>query len=292
MLTPISTQIRIRIFSSFGDSSNCKDIYERLCEAKMLEFYGEDKDVFITNDDNYTHVLILNTAMPEIPSHVPKQNVVGLAFEPICFLGLTQEFVDYAIQNIGKYFIGDTQGLPAPFIEHFSYMWYIPPLQTVPTKTKLISIMVSEKTSQEGHRYRHDLLDKILKTDLPIDVYGRGCRYYEQLGDPRIKGEFTECEPYNDYKFHICIENFQSNHYFSEKVMNPLLSSTTPIYLGCRNIKTHFPNMILSLSGDLDNDMELLRNVVADIDKYEKEIDVEKVKSFIYLLRNITKMFL
>jgi len=285
-------KIRIRIFSSFGNSDNCKDIYERLCEAKTLDFYGEDKEVFITNSDDYTHVLILNTAMPKIPSHIPKKNVVGLAFEPIHFLGLTQEFLDYAIQNIGKYFIGDTMGLPTPFVEHFSYMWHNPPLQAVPTKSKLISMMVSEKTSQEGHQYRHELIDKILKTDLPIDIYGRGCRYYEHLNDPRIKGEFTESEPYTDYKFHICIENFRSNHYFSEKVMNPLLASTTPIYLGCQNIDSYFPGMILSLTSEVDKDMELLRNVVAHIDVYEKKIDSEIVKSVIFMLRNIKELFL
>jgi len=229
--------------------------------------------------------------MPEIPSHIPKKNVVGLAFEPIRFLGLTQEFLDYAIKNIGKYFIGDTMGLPAPFIEHFSYMWYNPPLQTAPTKTKLISMMVSEKTSHQGHRYRHELLSRILSTDMPVDVYGRGCRYYEELGDSRIKGEFTESEPYNDYKFHICIENFQSNHYFSEKVMNPLLASTTPIYLGCQNIDSYFPGMILYLTGEVDKDMELLRNVVTYVEVYEKEIDIEKVKSAIFILRNMKELF-
>lgn len=283
--------IRIRIFSSFGDSSNCKDIYERLCEAKTLDFYGEDKEVLITNGEDYTHVLILNTATPKIPSHIPKKNVVGLAFEPIRFLGLTQEFVDYAIKHIGKYFIGDTMGLPAPFIEHFSYMWYNPPLKSVPPKTKIMSMMVSEKASQAGHRYRHELLSRILSTDMPIDVYGRGCRYYEELGDSRIKGEFTESEPYNDYKFHICIENFQSNYYFSEKVMNPLLASTTPIYLGCQNIDSYFPGMILHLTGEVDKDMQLFRNIVTYVEVYEKEIDIEKVKSVIFILRNMKELF-
>lgn len=283
---------RIRIFSSFGDSNACKDIYERLCEASMLSNYGIDKEIYITNNDDYTHVLILNTAMPDI-KHIPKQNVVGLAFEPFVYLGLTEEFVQYAVSNIGKYFIGDKMGLPDPFVEGFSYMWHNPPLKQLPVKTKMISMMVSEKASQEGHKYRHELVQKILMTNLPIDIYGRGCKYYEHLNDPLIRGEFIEGEPYNDYQYHICIENCQTNHYFSEKIMNPLIVNTIPIYLGCRNIDTYFPNMVIKLTGNIETDILMLRQLIIDT-KFENSnihIDTEKVKNTIYLLRNIDTIF-
>jgi hypothetical protein len=285
---------RIRFFSSFGDSSKCKDIYERLCESTTNAMYGIDKEIYITNDDDYTHVIILNTAMPEIPSHIPKKNVIGLAFEPPVFLGLTEEFVQYAIKYIGKYYIGDKQGLPEPFIEGFSYMWHNPPLKQLPTKTKMISIMVSDKAAQEGHKYRHELVKNILTTNLPIAIYGRGCKFYKHLNDPRIRGKFVEGEPYNDYKYHICIENCQTNHYFSEKIMNPLIVNTIPIYLGCRNIDSYFPNMVIKLSGNIEEDISMLRQLIIDT-KFEKptdiHIDIEKVKNGINLLRNIDTIF-
>jgi len=284
--------IRIRIFSSFGKSENCKEIYERLCESSIIDNYGPNKEIYITNDDNYTHVLILNTAMPVLPTHIPKKNVIGLAFEPIVFLGLTQEFVDYATNNIGKYFIGDTMGLPEPFIEHFSYMWYNPPVKVLPRKTKMISMMVSEKTSQDGHKYRHELIRKILQTDLPIDIYGRGCQYYNHLNDSRIKGEFTESEPYNDYQFHICIENCISNHYFSEKIINPLLVNTTPIYIGCKKINQYFPDMVILITGNLYSDIELLCRIIESPEIYKNNIDVEEVKNKVYLLSNIKNIYL
>jgi len=285
--------LKIRIFSSFGDSNACKDIYERLCEAPSLSNYGIDNEIYITNDNDYTHVLILNTAMPVIPSHIPKQNVIGLAFEPFVYLGLTEEFVQYAIDNIGKYFIGDTMGLPEPFIERFSHMWHNQPSKQLPIKTKTISMMISEKASQTGHIYRHELVQKILQTNLPIDIYGRGCRYYYHLNDPRIRGEFIEGEPYNDYQYHICIENCQSNHYFSEKIMNPLIANTIPVYMGCRNIDHYFPNMVIKLSGNVEADISMLRQLIIDT-KFEKPgiiIDIEKVKNTIYLLRNIDTIF-
>ena len=185
-------------------------------------------------------------------------------------------------------------GLPEPFIERFSYMWYNPPLKELPEKTKMLSMMISEKASQSGHQYRHELVQAILQTNLPIDIYGRGCKYYEHLNDPRIRGEFNEREPYNDYQFHICIENCQTNHYFSEKIMNSLLANTIPIYMGCRNIDSYFPNMVLSLSGNAAQDIQMLKQLIIDT-KFEKKtdihIDINKVKGAIYLLRNIDTIF-
>ena len=61
----------------------------------MLDFYGPDKKVYITNGDDYTHIIILNTAMPNIPQHISKENVIGLSFEPNVYLGLNDRFINY-----------------------------------------------------------------------------------------------------------------------------------------------------------------------------------------------------
>jgi hypothetical protein len=218
--------------------------------------------------------------MPEI-SHIPKKNVIGFAFEPVQFLGLSDQFIRYAQQYIGKYYIGDKYNLPEPFVERFSHMWHNPPLKHIPEKTKLISMMVSEKNHQAGHKYRHELINKILETDLPIDIYGRGCVYYDYLGDDRIRGKFTEAEPYENYQFHICIENFQTAHYFSEKITNALVYGTTPIYLGCRNIERYFPDNVIVLTGNLKSDMAMLVDLVNNTEKYKKVINMEDIKKSI-----------
>ena len=90
-------------------------------------------------------------------------------------------------------------------------------------KTKLMSIMMSHKGFAPGHGYRHILAQKILEQNLPVDIHGHGCRYYNNLNDTRLKGSFQKNEPYEDYMFHIAIENFECNHYFSEKITNTLL---------------------------------------------------------------------
>lgn len=280
---------RIRFFSSFGDSSKCKEIYERLCQVKLIPDYGENNRIYITNDDDYTHVIILNTAMPDI-SHIPKTNVIGLAFEPIQFLGLTQQFVSYAEKYIGRYLIGNKYNLPSPFTEHYGYMWHTPPLENVPSKNKTISLMVSDNQLMPGHKYRHEMVKRILTENLPIDIYGRGCKMYNEYSS-QLKGTFEGKEPYLDYKFHIAIENVQSNHYFSEKITDTLLCGTTPIYLGCQNIDNYFPGSIIKLTGDIENDIQLLKDIIQDPDRYQKNIMVDSVKDKISLIKNIDNVF-
>jgi hypothetical protein len=273
--------------------------------------YGKDNEIYITNDDDYTHAIILNTGMPKL--FIPKENVLGLACEPPHFLGLTQDFINYAEKYIGKYFIGLKGNLPAPFIEHYSYMWHCTPLTYIPVKTQKMSIIFSNKTQAPGHKYRHILINEILKTKLPIDIYGRGCTGYS-MNDSRIKGPFTDDKiAYDSYKYHIAIENFETNDYISEKLTNALLYGCIPIYYGAKNCDKYFNNcknetdsvsepfdksavdIILKLTGNVSEDMQLLKRICEMPDtndnKCIERMDVNKVKKQISLLHNIKRLF-
>ena len=286
--------IIIRIFSDFCDSDGLKSIYEeRLCENYKKLYYGIDNYIFITSGEDYTHAIILNTIMPNLKEGIPKQNVIGFALEPLPFLQLTQFFIEYAKKNISKYFIGNLNHLSEPFLEGPNFMWHtVPSLKSCnPIKNKCMSIMISQKTLAPGHQYRHQLVEAILKLNLPIDIYGRGHIYYQSIKDDRIKGDFKELEPYENYDFHIAIENFRSNHYFTEKIMNPLICNTTPLYLGCHNIESYFKDQIIHLSGNLENDLMLIQNILQNPYQYKKKIDVDQIKNKTCLIQNADKLF-
>ena len=212
-----------------------------------------------------------------------------MSFEPLQFLGLHYNFIEYAKKYIGKYYLSNNNNLPLPFIAHYSYMWHLTPLKIIPEKTKLISLMVSNKNNAPGHKYRHILCQQILKSNLNIDIYGKGCIFYNKLNDYRVKGEFIETEPYLDYKFHIAIENFKTPHYFSEKISNPLLCNTNIIYLGCENIDNYFTN-IIKLSGGINNDMDLLNDTINNPEKYFINNDINKIKKTLSI-KNIINDF-
>lgn len=277
--------IKIKIFCSFAPSDRCKEVFEKINYANEIDFYGKDKKYYFTNDDDFTHAIIINIAMPELK--ISKENVLGLAFEPICFLGLTSEFVEYAKKYIGRYFIGDKNNLPEPFIEHFAYMWHSRPPKEILLKTKLISIILSEKRFTPGHLYRHQLVEKIIELNLPIDIYGRGSGQYKYN---RIMGQFNDVEPYEPYYFSICIENTVCNHYFSEKVITPLMYNCMPIYLGCKNLHKYVENVI-TLEGDIQKDIMIITEILKNPNIYYRKTYTDKNIKNVNLIENLPRLF-
>lgn len=266
----------IKFFSSFSSSKNALEVYKRLYHLDEDPNYNTLYK--FTENDDYTDVIILNTAMPNIK--IKKENVIGLAFEPLEFLHLTNDFIEYAKKYIGKYYIGDTRelNLPLPFIEHYSYMWHITVPKSIFIKNKCMSIMISDKYFLKGHKYRHLLTQHILKLDLNVDIYGRGCVLYNKLNNSKIKGKFDELEPYENYYFHIAIENTETPHYFSEKITNPLLCNTNVIYLGCNNIHKYFDSSYVSLlDGNINNDINLIKEICENPLKYYKTIEKQQI---------------
>lgn len=281
--------IKIKIFSTFCSSETCKLNFEKVFNSKDNELYGENNKIYITTEDDYTHAIILNLAMPQL--NIPKENVLGLAFEPRELLNLAPEFIKYAEKTIGKYLIGNNSNLPKFFIEHFTFMWHNNPNRSIPLEEKqsAISFVIGDKNFTPGHKYRYMLVNKILQLNLPIDIYGRGCRLINKKYN-NVKGHFNNAEPYEKYLFCICIENYQSNDYFSEKFLDPLLHNCNPIYLGAKNIKNYFNN-IIQLKGNLLFDIELLKIILTNPLKYYTETYNERNLSKINFFDNIPKFF-
>jgi hypothetical protein len=233
--------MRIRIFLKW----DTPEVIQRTMEIEfsLCAVPGYKSKFELTAGEDYTHAIVINTFMPKL--NVPKENVVGFAWEPNPLLGLHPLFIEYAKRNIGRYFLGEKRTLPDPFEETYAFLNHTPMPRNLVPKTKRCSMIFSQKKFMEGHHYRNQLVEAILRTNLPIDIWGRGCDLLT-VKDPRLKGSFVRHSvlPYEEYSFHICIENSCLNHYFSEKIINALLCNCTPIYYGCKNIRHYFPNEV------------------------------------------------
>lgn len=278
---------RVKIFSDFANPDTCKNCFERITQYVSPYYYGKDSMLIITAEENYTHAIILNTVMPELK--IDKKNVLGLAFEPCEFLGISQEFIDYAKKYIGKYFIGNKNDLPDPFVERIGYMWHISPFCDLTYKPNTMSIILSNKKCAPGHQYRHELVTKIIELGLPIDIYGSGSRKYQ---GETVKGSFKSAEPYEKYMFTIAIENYKNNDYISEKIINPLMYNCKPIYWGANNILKYVSeNDIILLNKNIDHDIELLKKILSSPhDYYSKTFNMKTIKSFDLIL-NLPEIF-
>lgn len=293
--------IRIRFFSDFCSSENCKQTYEERCKTNQIDYYGPDKHLYITLSETYTHAILLNCPIVKNISVCPER-VLGLAFEPIPYLRLSYDFIDYAEKHIGLYYIGHIHPkLTSPFFkEHHGFMWHLPHPQIPPTleekyynteanERNKISIIVSHKMNAPGNAYRHKLASFILINNLPIDIWGNGTEIHSKRfpNCKNIKGPFTDKEPYESYALSICIENYRHPHYFSEKITNCLVYNTTPIYLGCIEIDTYFPGQVVHLTGDIKHDAGLLVQLSKNPSAYVREIKHYENENVLNLLKNL-----
>ncbi len=282
---PKFLKIVVRVFSDFCTSEQASIVFSSMCP----NFETFKDTIRFTSGNDYTHCVVLNT--PKENLLVPKQYVIGLAHEPFFYLGLTNEFILYAEQNIGKYYIGDTKNLNLPFVQHIPYLWHTPLLNSIYIKTSLMSIIFSNKKETKGQQYRHEIVNQILTSNLPIDVWGRGCENVNSL-DSRIKGGFDQNEPYESYQFTIAIENCEHPFYVSEKFINPLMVQTIPLYYGSSCVDIEFPNCFIRLNGNLEHDLGIIKNVLESPSKYSKTINNRQIAEKCDLVQHLHDVFL
>lgn len=236
---------------------------------------------FVDENEPYTHVVLFNDVMPNLPTTIPKENVIGISYEPNAYHTMMQRlthprFIDYVKRRVSMYFIPDRHPkLTHPqFRAHYTFLTtdcaFAENNMHTP-KPNVMSFIVSHKTFLPGHKYRHALLDAIMKTNLPIDIWGQGSLRYAK--DPRCKGPFLPEDnhtPYDSYKFHLAIENSREAFYVSEKYTRPLLNGCIPVYLGSPNIQNIFgESCCIQLSGSIEADIAMLTDIVNNPSKYE-----------------------
>lgn len=98
------------------------------------------------------------------------------------------------------------------------------------SKSKLISVITSNKAFTRGHLDRIKFVEKLKNHfgDI-IDVFGRGFRTFNDKWDVL-----------RPYKYHIAIENSSEPYYWTEKISDCFLAGTFPIYYGCTNLENYF----------------------------------------------------
>lgn len=130
-----------------------------------------------------------------------------------------------------------------------------------PEKTKLISVIGSNKAFTKGHIDRIRFIDRFKDVyGDKVDVFGRG---YNDFDD--------KWEVLSQYKYHIVIENSCSKYYWTEKLSDCYMAGTYPIYHGCTNIADYFPEGSYTHVdiNDFENTCKVIDSLIGS-DKYEK----------------------
>ena len=131
-------------------------------------------------------------------------------------------------------------------------------------KSRLCSMMASQKSWTTGHIFRHKCVNECQtnfkdKVDLFI---ANGYNYIDK---------FDACEK---YMFSIVVENGKFDYYFSEKLIDCLLSGVVPIYWGCPSIGDFFNTDGMLIFDDINDLNEILNNISKE--EYIKRKDAIK----------------
>ena len=143
-----------------------------------------------------------------------------------------------------------------------------------PTKQYRLSVVDSGKVTLVGHHHRLQAIQDIVNHVPDIHIYGHITRGRENTGPFKKSLPVRAKEDaFLRYKYAIAIENGQTPHYFSEKIIDPILCWTTPIYWGCSNISKYFPKGSFVEIKDLNADVGSQVASIIQSQHYEENMD-------------------
>lgn len=290
----------------FADWTSDKDIYNIV--IKEYDWNSDpDYDILyrLTYEDDYTHAIVFNGKNFESQRKISSNNIIILAQEPSWYLKKSHYFKIDWTNTCKRFYIGNVNcNSKPPFIEKWSYLLPLVNFSSInkyvieyPIKHKIMNIAYSNKTNGIMYNYRHQIGRHIINNNLDIDIYGHATKLLKKkFGNHKnIKHPFSweNVESiYDKYKFCIAIENSRDPEFFTEKIIIPLLCGCIPLYLGCVNIDKYFKDYVIHLSGNFDQDMKIVNDVLHNPDKYYKVIPIKEIQELIHMKNLIHCEFL
>lgn len=128
-----------------------------------------------------------------------------------------------------------------------------------------ISMLCGDKTFAPGHKIRHDIWNKQNYITIPKKFYKPAYTENLKIFDDNItissKRDKTEMF---DSMFHICVENNNCKDYFTEKILDCIVSKTIPVYYGCPNIGDYFDIKGMIIVDNLDDCIEKVNKLTEE----------------------------
>ena len=134
-------------------------------------------------------------------------------------------------------------------------------------KTKLMSVISSNKEYIEGHRQRLRFVSALKEYfGDKIDIFGRGINSFADKWDV-----------ISPYKYHISLENSSCDNGISEKLYDAFLGEAFPFYYGCTNVSEYFSPQSISLIdiNQIDESLRIIDSYISN-QVYEERINCIK----------------
>jgi len=142
-------------------------------------------------------------------------------------------------------------------------------------KTKICSMVTSNKKVTSGHKFRHVITDYISKNNVDIDIYGGNYKVLPYMTSKNFAPDHggrhitnRKIKALKDYMFSITIENSKEDYCFTEKIIDCFLTGTIPIYYGCPSIGKFFNINGIIMIDTISDLTDVLQNI--NVELYNK----------------------
>lgn len=209
--------VKIKLFCNW---MSCENLREEFKKYFKNDYVYDNLEFVLNNQDynvvvNYTHepIVLKKTILFQWEPETTRRNWPGLFSNPV-----EDDFLKcYDIKNhhniVCWYFNKTYQQLSSEEI----------------TKTKVFSGIVSNLSNLEGHCFRKSFVENHLIRLPYYEHFGRG---YVSIND-KSEGLFP-------YKYTFACENSFEKNYFTEKIVDSIMSECVCFYDGCPNIEDFF----------------------------------------------------
>ena len=269
-------------------------------ELKLIDEICKHETSFLKTDK--IELLRMNPVINDIVIFTDfSVNLHNVNFKNIALLiespEISQHSYSYVYNNIDKYDLVLTHNKKLLDLDKdkvklnlYGTTWLHESYQNLYDKTKMCSIIASNKIVTSGHKLRHKILDYLVKENINVDKYGGNFMKLSGTKTKNYTKEHTAKHTTNekilglkDYMFSITIENSKEDYYFTEKLIDCFLSGTIPIYWGCPSIGDFF-----NINGMIIfNTLEELKDIINNLsrEKYDSmkiymEENFEKAKEY------------
>ncbi len=293
--------MKVKLFSNYASS-------EELLNRFNNNYGISDNDIEFTIDDDYDTAVVFNRTFEKIkegtkiitiiqepswsPVHIGNDFLVKSDILVVHDFSLFEQTYNSRIKKPIEFRkLTDCKIVEAP-----SYMWYhdhvsrdfFDNTDKVKKKKKLSMIVSNLYLSVGNYRKRIELVEKILKSDLDCDIFGRGLN----IDDPRYKGEleykFSGLLP---YEYSIAIENSCENNYVTEKFIDPILCHTVPIYCGAPNIADIYSEEVFrAINLDSETIIEDIKSIITKTPGTQSTVELNDAKKVYFFEHNLYKL--
>jgi glycogen synthase len=244
--------IKVKLHCSWDSDESIREKWNRYTKGDYRW-----NNIFLTREDDYDLFVILNH--PQHDRYDPHRTII-FQMEPELY---RRKWADFASPDPARFLkVLDIASFrtPAWWSIDRDYSWFT--VNTI-TKSRVMSGITTDLQFLEGHRDRFRFVSECLDRLPFYEHYGRGKgvqglkSYRGAVADKR--------EALFPYKYTFAGENSYEPNYFTEKIIDAILSECLCFYAGCPNIADFIdPRAYVQLDlKDPEESLEIVRRTVA-----------------------------